>query len=119
MIPTTRAASTPSRSVTTRASNILFPGDGERTGRLPAGAIGAAAAELMGVLDELEPAPAADGRHQALDLAVLELQDLPAAQADHVVVTVPAHHRLVARLPLGHLDAVHLGGLEPPPQGPV
>src|SRR2546426_12225151 len=108
MMPTTSAASTPSRSVTTSASNIDSSGGSARArgGGAILRALGAVSAQLMGVLDEREPLAAADVGLDPLDGAVLELDDLPARHADHVVVMVPTDHRFIARLSFRHVDPV-------------
>src|SRR5262245_21850430 len=121
MIPTTRAASTPSRSVTTRASNIHSSRGKGGTGRsaVGSGAAGAVPAELMGVLQQPEFLPSADGGLDPLDFAVFEFDDSPAPQANHMVVMMTPEHRLVARLPFGHVDPVDQPRLHQSRQGPV
>src|SRR5262245_17499852 len=104
MIPTTRAASIPSRKVTISASNM-----GPRSPRLPRAArwragpsrVGrrrvrspfalaarAVAADLVGVARHAELLPAADLVLEALDVPAFELDDPAAAEADHVIVVV-------------------------------
>src|SRR5436309_2454041 len=77
-------------------------------------AAGAVAADLVSVPGHLELLLAADILLKTLDLAALELDDLPAPQAHHVIVVVAAEHRLVARLAVRHLDLVDEPRLDEP-----
>jgi hypothetical protein len=72
----------------------------------------AVAADLVRVVRHPELLPAADLVLETLDVPALELDDGAAAETDHVVVVMAAEHRLVARLPLGHLDLVDEPGLD-------
>src|SRR6185436_14177199 len=121
MMPTTRAASTPSRRVTTRASNINSSRDegGGCGGGVGFGAAGAMPAQLVGVLQEPEFLASADGGLDPLYFAILEFDDSPASQADHMVVVMTPEHRLVARLPLGHVDPMDQPCLHQSRQRPV
>src|SRR5437867_8130079 len=102
MMPTTSAASIPSRSVMISASNTPRP----RAVRPPLRAGGerrlhragpAAAADLVHVPGHPEPLAAADFFLKPLDLAAFELDDPAARETDHVIVVVAAHHHLVSR----------------------
>src|SRR5882724_8317875 len=124
MMPTTSAASIPSRRVMTSDSNTPRPpgrppGRRARAPRRLRGARPAAAADLVHVPGHQESLAPADLVLEPLDLAALELDDPAAGEADHVIVVVTAHHHLVARLPLGHLDLVHQPLLDQPRQGAV
>src|SRR6476619_6246626 len=99
MIPTTSAASIPSRSVTISASNMERP--------RKSAAFRAVPPDLMRVVRHSELLPPADILLEPFDLAALELQDPAAPEADHVIVVVPPEHRLVPRLAVPHLDLVH------------
>src|SRR6185369_1001090 len=130
MIPTTRAASIPSRRVTISASNMVAffstrlsrapgtrggaPGAGGsgRGGRARAVAPLAVAADLVRVIRHPELLPAADFVLETLDVTALELDDGAAAETDHVIVVMTPEHRLVARLALGHFDLVDEAGLD-------
>src|SRR5262245_49363230 len=95
MMPTTRAASTPSRRVTISASNMDRPGgrNGRRHPALQArGGLRAAVAEagdLQGVAHRHEAVRAADLRLQRRDSRADELDDPAAAGAHQVVVMLP------------------------------
>src|SRR4051812_27043900 len=101
MMPTTRAASTPSRKVTTNASNMGGLSRG-RPGRQPgarrcigARARVAEAADLQRVTPRLEPVGAADLALQRGDARAHELDHPPAAGADQMIVMLAAMDMLV------------------------
>src|SRR5690349_2193142 len=103
MMPTTRAASTPSRRVTTRASNMqgssADPGPGgpggNRDGNLDASALVAETADLESVAGRHETMGAADLGLERGDAGAHELDHPAAAGADEVIVMLAAVHVLV------------------------
>src|SRR5262245_38113799 len=131
MMPTTRAASIPSRSVMTSDSNTGPPPGAPGAlrllgGRLAVGcrggprpASGAVAPDLVHVPGHGEALLPADLVLRPLDLPALELDDATTRNADHVVVVVPAEHRLVARLSVLHLDLVDQPRVHQARQRPV
>src|SRR5262245_7187688 len=132
MMPTTRAASIPSRSVMTSDSNtgpppgapgpLRLPGARLAVGRRrggPCRARGAVAPDLVHVPGHGEALLPADLVLRPLDLPALELDDATTRNADHVVVVVPAEHRLVARLSVLHLDLVDQPRVHQARQRPV
>src|SRR5882672_11370917 len=115
MIPTTRAASIPSRRVTISASNMppcspRRPGPADlrpNPGRALEDARPAVPADLVRMAGHQETLLAAHLLLDPLHLAAFELEDRSAGEADHVIVVVPPDHRLVAGLAVGHLDLVN------------
>src|SRR5258708_6660110 len=92
MMPTTRAASTPSRSASSSASIT----SGLRT-RASHPALAAVPHDLVRVADRLEAMPAADLVLQRLDARRGELDDGAASEAHHVLVVLADQGVLVER----------------------
>src|SRR6185369_2426670 len=130
MIPTTSAASTPSRKVTISASNMGRSSACGDAGRLLLRALIAQAADLQGVARGDEAVRAADLRLEGREAGADELDDPAAAGAHQVIVLLAAVHVLVeeavalqallARQAVGHQQveiAVDRGArdLEPAP----
>src|SRR5687767_12133825 len=93
MIPTTRAASTPSLSVTTNASNTNT--SHRLKSRLRSHAVVAEPADLERVARGLEPVRPADLRLESDDAGAHELHYPAAAGADQVVMMLAAMDVLV------------------------
>jgi len=66
--------------------------------------------DLQGVAQRLEAVPLADLLLEAFDLVIDELQDLPAAHADHVLVVFATVLRLVERLADSHVVPAEKAG---------
>src|SRR5437867_6871418 len=137
MIPTASAASIPSLSVMTSDSSTIcssraFWSEGRLVAAVPAvvgraplhlrllrGALFAEALDLERVGDDGEPLLVTDPVLEPLDLVVGELDDLAAAEADHVVVVLAPVHLFVPGLPLARENFLHQAALDQMGKGPI